>query len=74
MNTLILDNVYKLAQAREPIPFSSIPKPLFQDFLSFMTGRAFIKRGNDYSVLPADFREWLNKLTERGLDSELDIS
>ena len=74
MNTHALDIVYRLARQNQPVAFSSIPGPLADDFLRFMTGRAFVKRSGEFQVYPSDFRDWIYKITTRGIDHELNLS
>lgn len=74
MAAFIFDTVYKLAHATQPIPFTAIPKPLYNDFITFMTGKSIVKIDGVLAAYPNDYRAWIDKLATKGVDYEIDLS
>jgi len=70
----IFNKVFKLKGVMQPVPFSAIPKPLMKDFLAFIQYRAVLKRHGEWLVQPGDFKEWLRKLNEKGVDYQIDLN
>jgi hypothetical protein len=70
MDLTILDIVYKLGRSNSVVPFSSVPPQLYNDFVHFMTGRAFTKRNGEFVAYPSDFKDWLRKLSTIGISHE----
>lgn len=70
----LFNQVFKLKDTQQPVPFDVVPKPLMQDFLNFIQYRAVLKRGGVYLAQPNDFREWLKKLNQLGVDYTIDLN
>ena len=70
----LFNRVFKLRDTQQPVPFHVVPEPLMKDFLNFIQYRAVLKRGAVYLAQPNDFREWLRKLNQQGVDYTIDLN
>jgi hypothetical protein len=68
MDLIIFDKVFALGRTRAAVPFSAIPEPLQEDFRRFMVGRTITNRNGEFIVYPADYRAWLEKLRNVGVE------
>jgi|GEM_PF-2771211 len=68
MDLAIFDIVFALGRTHAAVPFSAIPEPLKEDFQHFMTGRAIARKNGEFVAYPADFKAWLNKLRNIGVE------
>ncbi len=68
MELAIFDTVYALGRDSSGVSISSIPEPLRDDFRHFMVGRTFVKRNGEMVAFSSDFRAWLRKLSNVGVE------
>jgi hypothetical protein len=68
MDLAIFDKVFALGRSHTVVPFSAVPEPLQEDFRHFMIGRTITRRNGEFIAYPADFKAWLEKLRNVGVE------